>query len=168
MKYIFPTLCLASLLAGCVVEPYPRYRIREVRPAGLSNEEIVRMSKAGISETIILERIKTDGIVARPSSDQIVALKNEGLSEPVLAAMLDARVEPAERVVESVYYPYDYYSPYSYGYPYYGYPYSYGYWGYYPYGYGYGWYSSAWRHGCYSHYGGTYPGYSYSVGHYRH
>lgn len=155
-----PVLCFA-LWTGCVVEPLPRYRVRDVRPGGLKSEEILRMSQAGVSDAIIIERINADGIVAQPTSEELVALKKEGLSDQVLWAMLAARIEAAEKVVEYVYYPYSYSYPYAYGYPYY-----YGSWGYYPYGYA--WPYAGWHHGYYSHYGGPYPASSYSVGHYRH
>ena len=123
--------CSLILLAGCYVGPVPRYRVRQVKPAGLSIEEVVKMSKAGLSEPVLLEKIKSDGVAARPSADQVVSLKNEGVSEAVVAAMLTAPVVEAQTVVETVYdYPYyGYYGYYPYSYPYYYpyYPYYYGY-----------------------------------------
>ena len=145
------------LLAGCVVGPVPRYRVREVRPAGLSIEEVARMSKAGLSDAVLLEKIKSDGVAARPSADQVVSLKNEGVSEAVVAAMLTAPVVEAqtvETVYDYSYYGYPYYYPYSY-YPYY-YPYSYYGYGYpYYYGYGYGYYPYSHYHGYPVHHAGS-------------
>src|SRR6185503_17038206 len=108
------------LAAGCVIDggPYP-YRVRTTRPGGLSSDEIVRMSKSGVSDEVILEKIKEEGVAGKPTSDQIASLKKEGLSDAVLGGMVAARVVPDETTVEYAYYPSSYY----YGYPYYGYPY---------------------------------------------
>lgn len=131
------------LLGGCVVSSGPYYRVRQVRPAGISGDEVVRMSKAGIADSVITEKIRSDGVARRPTADDVVALKKEGLSDAVIDAMLTATVAP-EQTVEVVYdypsYGYGYYPSYYYGYPY-AYPYYsgyyYGHYGYYPYHYGY-------------------------------
>ena len=142
--------------AGCV-GPMPRYRVREVQPGGLNQEEVVRMAKAGLSDAVIIEKLKTDGVASRLTSDQIVSLKNEGVSDAVVEAMVSAPVVPASKTVEYVYYPsdYPYYYGYGYGYPYYSGWYGAGwYGGYYPYGYYHGWhypYSSRYYGPSYSH-----------------
>jgi hypothetical protein len=141
------------LLGGCVVSSGPHYRVRQVRPAGISNEEVVRMSKAGIADSVITEKIRSDGVARRPTADDVVSLRNEGLSDAVLDAMLTATVVP-ERTVEVVYdypsYSYGYYPYYYGGYPYY--PYYSGFYGYYGYGY------YPYRHGYYPYrYYGSYP-----------
>jgi hypothetical protein len=125
----------ASLLAaGCVLDPYPAYRVTETSPPAapaLTPEDVLRLSKAGIAESVILEKIKSDGLSARPTADQVVSLKKEGLTDAVLSAMVSARVvTPSERTVQRVYT----YPSYSY-YPYYGY---YGGWWGYPYGWSWG------------------------------
>jgi hypothetical protein len=131
MKILLSFSCLAAglLLQGCVLEPVPRYRIRETRPAGASSEEILKMSKSGLSDDVILLKIKEDGLASKPTADQLKSLKEEGVSDTVLKAMVRAPVTgPEQRVVEYVYYPrssyYPYYYPYSWGYPYgyYGWP----------------------------------------------
>jgi hypothetical protein len=155
----------AGLLGGCVVSSGPYYRVRQVRPAGLSSDEVVKMSKAGIADSVITEKIRSDGVARRPTADEVVSLKKDGLSDAVIDAMLTATVAP-EQSVEVVYdypsYSYGYYPYYySYGYPYY-YPYYHGYYGYSPYHYGYyPYYGGHYYHGG-SHYRG-----SASVGTYR-
>jgi hypothetical protein len=158
--------CLSGLLlGGCVVSSGPYYRVRQVRPAGLSSEEVLKMSKAGIADSVITEKLRSEGIARRPTADDVVSLKKEGLSDAVIDAMLTATVAP-EQSVEVVYdYPY-----YSYGYasPYYYYPYYYPY-SYYPYYYGYGYYPyyhGYYHHGYYPYHGGYNRG-SASVSHYR-
>jgi len=121
-------LCLtvALTLAGCYIGPAPGYRVREVRPPGLTIDEVVKLTKSGLSDDVVLEKIKEAGVATRPTSDQLASLKQEGVSERVLKALVDAPITGAERrVVEYVYYPRSYYYPYYYPYSYYPY-----YWGY--------------------------------------
>lgn len=123
------------LLSGCYSEPVVRVRIREPAPA-LTSQDVVKMAKSGISDSVIIDQIKSHGLESRPTADQIVSLKAEGLSDAVLQAMNSAPAPPPrERVVEYVdgypyypyYYPYPYYGPYWYGAFYWGYPYYYPY-----------------------------------------
>jgi hypothetical protein len=164
-------LCLVSLAvaltAGCVFgppPPYPGYVVRPPAPAPsppLTDEDIVRMSHAGISESVMIEKINSNGLTVRPNPEQLVNLKKEGLSDNVLQAMVTARVGPPPSAAGTTYaydypgYYYPYYSPYYYPYPYSYYPYSYG-----PWGYGYGW--GYWG-GHYGYYG-SYPHYGYYHG----
>ena len=156
MKFLLWTVALGTLfLSGCAPEPIVSYRVVQTAPPGLETEEIVRMAKAGLTDATIVEQIKSHGVRVRPTPDQIIALKQEGLSDPVLQAMSEAPVRSGQQVVKEIY-GYPYYYPYYYPYPYYGYgPYWYGwpYWYYsYPYYYG-------------GHYHGYYGG---SVHVYRH
>jgi len=132
MKFVL-CLAVALTLGGCYVGPTPRYRVREVHPPGLTMEEVVKMTKSGLSDDIIAEKLKETGVAARPTADQLAGLKREGVSDQVLKAIVDAPVTGSEqKVVEYVYYPrsyyYPYYYPYSYYYPYYRWGYPYYYW----------------------------------------
>jgi hypothetical protein len=137
-------LTISLLVEGCVVGPVVRYRVREVHPAGLTSEEILKMSKSGVSDNTIVEKIKEVGVATRPSADQVHSLKKEGLSDSILKAMIEAPVTgPEQKVVEYVYYPHSSYYPYYYPYSYPYYPYywggPYGYWPYWGWHYGYRW-----------------------------
>ena len=134
---------MVCLLPGCVIGPVPRYRVREAAAPPLNCEEIVRMVKAGLSEAIIIEKLNVDGLEARPTAEQIAALKKDGVSEGVLRAMLTAPLR--ERTEERLIYTEDYY------------PYSYGPWWYGPYCYG--WPYWGWRFGTYPYHGWGYRGY---------
>jgi len=132
MKFLI-LLTVALTLSGCYVGPPPGYRVREVRPPGLTIDEVVRLTKSGISDDVVLQKIKEAGIATRPTSDQLASLKQEGVSDRVLQAMVDAPVTGTEQRVMEYYYPrsyyyYPYYYPYSY-YPYYYWGYPYHYWG---------------------------------------
>lgn len=161
MKRIVGFIVLIGFVfVGCVVGPVTRYRVIQT-PAGVTSDEILRMTKAGLSDAVIIEKINAAGVTAQPTAEQIESLKKQGVSEPVLAALASARVAtPEERVVEYAYdYPSYSYYPYSYGYPYY----PYGYYGWY--GYPYSW---SWHYGHYPYYGYySYPRYGYSVHRYR-
>lgn len=124
-------LCFAAgLLGGCV---YPYYRRVPVydgpepyRAATfpVSIEDVIKLSKAGIGEEIILSKIRTDGVTAKPTADQVVSMKNEGVSERVIEAMVAAQVpQPVEPAPPRVVYRYEYapwryYDPWWYGWPY--------------------------------------------------
>jgi len=135
-----------ALLAGCYTEPVPYYTVRRSDPGGLSTEEIVKLAKAGTSDAIIIEKINSTGIAAKPTAEQLADLKKEGVSDAVLSAMTTARVAEPKESVETIYH-----------YPYYSYPYYYGY----GYPYYYGPYYGAYWYGGYPYYYGHYPYYSH-------
>ena len=123
-KRVFGVLAVLGIaLAGCVLPPRPIYRAQAPRPP-ISTEDVVKLIRAGISEPVILEKLKSEGIVAAPSSDDLVALKKEGASDRVIEAMLAARVGPpvaAEPPI--VAYPYSSSWSLYYDGPWWGYPY---------------------------------------------
>ena len=122
MKFLLWTVALGTLfLSGCAPEPIVSYRVVQTAPPGLETEEIVRMAKAGLTDATIVEQIKSHGVRVRPTPDQIIALKQEGLSDPVLQAMSEAPVRSGQQVVKEIYgYPYYYPYYYPYGGAYYG------------------------------------------------
>lgn len=138
MKKIFLGVLavLGVALAGCVLPPRPIYRTQvaspPLRPA-LTTEDVLKLVRAGISEAVILQKLKSDGIAVAPSSDDLVALKKEGAGDRVIEAMLAARIGPpvaAEPLV--VVYPYSSWN-FFYDGPWWGYPY-----GFYPWGWHFG------------------------------
>lgn len=56
--------------------------------SALTLDEIVYMSKAGVSESIILALIDRDKTVFTMAPEQVVALQKDGVSEAVILAML--------------------------------------------------------------------------------
>lgn len=56
--------------------------------SALTLDEIVYMSKAGVSESIILALIDRDKTVFTMTPEQVVALQTDGVSEAVILAML--------------------------------------------------------------------------------
>jgi hypothetical protein len=57
----------------------------------MSNDEVVSLTKAGLSPMIIIGKIRTSSPGFDLSTDSLIALKQAGVSEEVLAAMLEAK-----------------------------------------------------------------------------
>jgi len=51
-------------------------------------QDVVRLSKAGLSENIILSKVRQDGVSYNLTTDQIIYLKNQGVPESVIGAMV--------------------------------------------------------------------------------
>lgn len=99
-----------GLLAGC--SP-----MRHVNPRQLSIDDIISMSKQGISKDIIIEHINSTHSKFKLLPDEIVKLTKEGVDSDVIKAMIKTENLPSSKA-------WDYYGPYGYWYDY-GYPYSY-------------------------------------------
>jgi hypothetical protein len=57
-------------------------------PAPVPYEEILRLKQAGVSDQLILSKIRTDNITYDLTTDQILRLRSAGLSEEILEAMI--------------------------------------------------------------------------------
>ena len=109
------TLLLVSIVAlfalGCATRP---------RPQPLTQSDIISMVKAGVLDEEIIRRIEGTRTVFRLGSDDVLRLRNEGVSDRVVNFMLDTYtryVAAAER--RQAYYDADWH--YGFGF-YYGYP----------------------------------------------
>src|SRR5215510_6109342 len=60
----------------------------------LNNDAIVKMVKAGLAEDVILNMINTQPAQFSVTADSMIALKKEGVSDKVIAAML-SKGQPA-------------------------------------------------------------------------
>jgi hypothetical protein len=65
-------------------------------------DQIVALSKAGISEAVILALLDRDGTVLSIEPEQIVALKRDGLSDTLIVAMLKSGREEGEAAAREV------------------------------------------------------------------
>jgi hypothetical protein len=105
-------LCSIALLAiGCATTP---------RPLPLTQGDIVSMTKLGLTDEDIMRRIDATRTVFRLSSEDVVRLRNEGVSDRVVNYMLDSYTRYAlaeQRRMD--YYDYDWH--YRFGF-YYGHP----------------------------------------------
>ncbi len=57
------------------------------RQHALGNDTIVKMSKAGLDDTVIVQTIESQPGAYDTAPDDLIALKNAGVSQPVIAAM---------------------------------------------------------------------------------
>jgi hypothetical protein len=60
----------------------------------LQNEDIVKMAKAGLDDSIIIAKIKTSKCQFDTAPDALIGLKQSGISSPVLRAMTEAPNQP--------------------------------------------------------------------------
>jgi len=65
-------------------------------------DQIVALSKAGVSEAVILALIDRDRSVLTIDPEQIVSLKREGLSDTLITAMLQSGRDEAEQAAREV------------------------------------------------------------------
>ena len=57
--------------------------------------ELVTLSKAGLSEDVILAKIKNDGVSYNLTTDQIIYLSSAGMSQNAIAALMQSKPGPA-------------------------------------------------------------------------
>jgi hypothetical protein len=62
-------------------------------PAGV--QEVIKLTQAGIGDDVILAQIKNANTTYNLSADQIITLKNDGVSQPVIKALLTSGGTPA-------------------------------------------------------------------------
>ena len=110
------TLILLSIIAvfalGCATKP---------RPATLAQADIISMVKVGVADEEIIRRIDATRTVFRLGSEDVISLRNEGVSDRVVNYMLDTYARyVAEQQRRQDYYDADWH--YSYGFAFYGYP----------------------------------------------
>jgi hypothetical protein len=88
------------ILAGCLSAPIPQELV-DVGPAPaaepLSTREIVRLSKAGIADEVIVGLIRSRGLADRPSAAGIAALEKRGVSGQVRLYLLALPADPPAR-----------------------------------------------------------------------
>lgn len=65
-------------------------------------DQIVSLSKAGVSEAVILALLERDRTVLTIDPEQIVTLKREGLSDKLITAMLQSGRDEAEEAARAV------------------------------------------------------------------
>lgn len=70
--------------------------------AAVTVEQIVALSKAGVSEAVILALLDRDRTVLTIDPDQLVTLKREGLSDALIVAMLKNGRDEAEAAANAV------------------------------------------------------------------
>lgn len=85
-------LCLAVLLAGgamLVAQTDTAPAPAPATPRTLSVDDVIKLSKAGLSDDTIVEKIRKSGQAFDLSPDQMIQLKSAGVSDKVMQAMIN-------------------------------------------------------------------------------
>lgn len=86
----------------------------------VTTTDVVAMSQSGLSEEVIVTHIRANGMAQRPQAGDLIALKNQGVSDRVINAMQQPPVPrvsqpvyaaPPPVIVEEHYYGRPYYGP---------------------------------------------------------
>ncbi len=80
-------LCLTLLLSVFIGETFAQSR------KGLTNDDVIQLVKAQLQEKLIIRTIETQANSFDLSSQGLVALKNAGVPDTVLGAMLEAQAK---------------------------------------------------------------------------
>lgn len=167
MKHMaIAALVLACSLAGagCATERYGQYhRERHATTDTLdlmTKDDIIALSKAKVSDEVIIDQIKVTGSYFQLSTQDIVDLANAGVSDRVISAMIktDEQAQNGRGSGGSYYYP-----PYFWWYA--GYPFSYPWYPSFFLGFSYRYYHPFYLHRNYFPRYGTFGRYGYSGGH---
>jgi hypothetical protein len=88
------TLLLAAVVViAALLAPAPA--------SAVTVDEIVALSRAGVTEAVILAVIDRDKTIFTLAPDQLVALKSQGVSEPVILAMLKSGRDEGDRAAQA-------------------------------------------------------------------
>lgn len=95
-RVLLPVLLVGSVAPmygqGSVNGPLPQLAdngsVAKQHSSGLNNDAIVKMSKAGLDDAIILQTVRSQPGEYRTGPDDLVALKDAGVSQAVISAIL--------------------------------------------------------------------------------
>jgi hypothetical protein len=64
---------------------------QKINAAAVSPRDVITMTQAGVGEELIITHVQVHGVVAPPSAQQIIELKQAGVSDRVIQALQTAR-----------------------------------------------------------------------------
>jgi hypothetical protein len=84
---VFALLVIAfGLLCWCTANPLQAQPMATNLPPGI--QDVVRLTRAGMTEEVILAELKTAGVSYHLTADQLIYLSNQGVSQNVLNALI--------------------------------------------------------------------------------
>ena len=132
--YVLPLAAL--LFTGCVTHQYTT--VATPPPPGPTIAEVQSMSQAHVSDSVIISQIQNSNTRYQLTADQIISLKNAGVSDTVINAMINTASKPQPQATTTtvvqgpyVYPPYVYVDPWPGIWWGWGGPYYHGYYGHY-------------------------------------
>lgn len=76
---------MATFALGCA--PYSRVSVQE---KGFTKEDVIKLTKAGVGDDVIISQIEASKVAFKLSTEEILALREIGVSEPVMQAMIQS------------------------------------------------------------------------------
>jgi hypothetical protein len=124
MKYYLSFGVIALLLAvgGCVPSSYTRTANVQaaeqdtVQRPPMTVQDVIDLSKAGVSDNLIIAQMKSTHSYFELNTDDIIALKQAGVDDTVITAMINSQPRSAVPYYRRAYLYGDWYYPYYYGY----------------------------------------------------
>jgi hypothetical protein len=94
---VVPLMILAALAAGVPPVAAQDYTVTVLSRQRLTNDSVVKLSRAGFDELFIVERIRSSRTDFDTSVEGLIALKQAGVSEDLIRVMAleDLRKQPA-------------------------------------------------------------------------
>jgi len=97
LRFAFPLLVLATLSSAGVASGADHsgsFLVAQApgKPKAVSKEEIIKMSKAGIPDSVIIAKIQKSSSVFKLEVSDIIALKKAGVSDKVIEAMVNTEM----------------------------------------------------------------------------
>jgi len=83
MKTLFSVLALTALLSFAAISTFAQEK--------LTNAEVISLTKAGLASSVIVEKIRTSSTDFDTSTNGLIALKQAGVADDVVAAMVTAK-----------------------------------------------------------------------------
>jgi hypothetical protein len=109
------------ILLGCVEGQQTGYYRHPARAqvAPLTAHDVIRMSRAGVADSLIISMVAVSGAQFNLGADQVIALADSGVSAPVINAMIHASplgqtAEQAGAMAAMPWHPYSWYPYYTY------------------------------------------------------
>lgn len=72
---------------------------REVRAGAVTNDDVVMMTQAGVDDELIINHIRANGMTRMPGAQELVDLKNNGVSTAVIRVMQEPPPRPQTKTV---------------------------------------------------------------------
>ncbi|MEM9412793.1 MAG: glycine zipper domain-containing protein, partial [Planctomycetota bacterium] len=73
-------------------------QLQQQQQNALSVAQIIELSRSGLSEAVVLRQIKNQGVLKRPTTDELILLQNEGVNDVIIQAFQTA---PLANVIQS-------------------------------------------------------------------
>jgi hypothetical protein len=86
MRHLLIPVLVLGLVVGCATVP---------RPTPLTQADVISMVKAGATEEDVMRRIDTTGTVFHLNADDVVRLRQEGVSDRLVTFMMDTLTRSA-------------------------------------------------------------------------